>query len=155
MCWTNIINGNYFLLNSLFASSLYLRNLPIFRSHKRQYPNESQHGVYEPHAKGYDGIPLNERDMKPTQQPEIPHYVGTWNKYNAPYISSPTLLTGKNGTCDLDNIQKLPFRDRSLSVGSKEIQRHGPDAVSATDAGDRKTDCEYKPRISWHKIWTH
>ena len=128
---------------------VHLCNVFIFRRRKLRYPTGAQCSVYEPRVKGYDGTLSDERDcMKSAEPTAIPHYLSNWNKHSTPYISSPTLLTGNNVVCESDSIGKLPYRDRSLSVGNNEFEHLDP--VSATYATDAKPDCEYKTRISWH-----
>ena len=123
------------------------------RSTNRQHLYKSGPGAYECRVKDYDGIPASDRDTKKAIDPaRIPQYVPTWNKQNPPYISSPTLFTGDNTDCGFDICHELPYRDRSCSVGNKEMHCHSPDPVSASYAEDGKKDCEYKTRVVWYQL---
>ena len=130
---------------------MYLHYLLIFRNSKQRYPNETSNRAYGGDMKGYVDIPVGGRDtMKTTDKAGIPHYVHDWSKHKPPHISSPTLLMENNDGCNLDNIHKLPYRDRSFSVGNKEIECHNLDFASATYATDNKTDSEHKTHVLWH-----
>ena len=87
--------------------------------------------------------------MKATERASVPHYFRDWSKHNQPYISSPTLLTGCNDACDMDNSNKIPYRERSFSVGNKEMECHDIDHISAADG---KAESEYKTRVLWHAV---
>ena len=130
-----------------------LHNIFSFRRTNRQYPSVNRDQAYKSHGKGCDETQFSERDsMKPTEQVVIPDYIRNWSKDNTPFISSPNLLTGYNGISDMDSSQRLPFRDRSLSAGNKNIQDQDIDPLSATYAVDKKKEYEYKTPILWHEL---
>ena len=131
-----------------------------FRSTNQQYSKGSQSRVNKSPVKSYDDFQDGERDnLKSANQVDIPHYVHNWSKHNPPYISSPTLVTGNlmgnNADCDWDTNKKPISRDRSLSVGNKEITCCDHDTSSATFVADGNTDNEYKTPAVWHKIWNN
>ena len=126
----------------------------IFRKRtNRRSPKDGGKEAYEYHLKSYWDTPASGRNnMNTTKQAGIPHYICNWKKNNPPYISSPTLVMGYDTSCGTDNSQKLPYRDRSSSVGNKEIQDHNDDSLNANNAADEKGICEYKTHILWHAI---
>ena len=142
------------VVNKFKASmqSSFLHHHFLFRRKTRRYSNESGCDVYGRRVNGYDDIPTNDRDkLTVGDRVGIPHYVKNWNKHNPPYISSPTLLTGNATANEIDNGQRLPFRERSLSVGNKEIQCHDIDLISATSTAGEKIACDYKTHVVWHE----
>ena len=121
------------------GTAIYLHHDLISRSTKQRCLNEGGNRTYE-------------YRVKTAQEDEIPQ-VPSWSKHKQPYISSPTLLTGNEPDCGLDNCQKLSYRDRSLSVGSKEMQCPDIDLVSAAYATNGNRGCEYQTHVLWHVIW--
>ena len=150
-CWYIWYNCKWFLNYPRQGILIYLHNDLIFRIAKRRYPNKSSIPIKECGIKGYSDIPLGERDStKAADQAGIPHYVHDWSKHNPPYISSPTLLTGYSDTCDIDKSHKQPYRDRSFSVGNREMECHDLDRIRAAAC---KAGSEYKTHVWWHAMW--
>ena len=136
-----------------WSTTIFVNHHIRSRNTSRQHLCKGGPGAYECRVKDYDGIPVSERDTKKTIDPaRIPQYVPIWNKHNRPYISSPTLLTGDNTDSGFDISNKLPYRDRSCSVGNKEMHCYNPDFVSAPCVEDDKKDCENKTHVVWHQI---